>query len=171
MKFFTLLIFILASQGIKGQEIMETKIRPYEYKYGDLYYSYEALGEVLKSNPYAYAEYARSLRKRKTSRVLFSIASGIGVATIILAETASDSVCNFICESAAYYALGTLTFTPILYVATSISISTRDHKRRSIKIFNDGLFDMEEIDKYKHHSGWSMHIGQSQNGIGFVVQF
>ena len=171
MKFFTLLIFILVSQGIKGQEIMEAGSGLYEYKYGDLYYSYEELGEVLKFNPYAYAKYEKSLRKRKTSRVLFSIAGGIGATTIILAEIAGDSGCEFICDSAVYYALGILTLTPILLVATSKNISTGVNKRRSIKIFNDGLFDMGEIDKYKRNSEWSMHFGQSQNGLGLAISF
>ena len=169
MKIFTLLIFILISQGIKSQEIMEAESGLHEYKYGDLYYRYEELGEVLKSNSYAYANYERSLSERKTSRILFITAGGVGLTTVIFAVHLRNR--GYPRFSDVIYAMGTVTFIPIFSIAIAKNFNTKVHKRLSISIFNDGLFDMGEIDKYKHHSGWSMHFGQSQNGIGFVVQF
>ena len=43
MKFLTLLIFIIISHGLSGQGIIKVGSGLYEYKYGDLYYSYQEL--------------------------------------------------------------------------------------------------------------------------------
>lgn len=171
MKFLTLLIFILVSQGLSGQGITKTGSGLFEYKYGDLYYSYQELREILQTDNEALRMHKKAIRARKTSRILYRSAIATGIASFIYISTDSNCVdlCGFVVITSAL-----VITVPMILGAIGTNISYHKRKPKSVQLFNDGLRDgmknIGALDQLESNE-WSMHFGQTPNGIGFVVQF
>ena len=77
------LFFCWISQCLCGQEIIKADRGDYEYKYGDLYYSYEELKDLIQFNPDAIKMHQKALRAKKTYQILY-ITEGVATAASIL---------------------------------------------------------------------------------------
>ena len=60
---------------------------------------------------------------------------------------------------------------PIFLAGIGVRISYGVRKKKSVQLFNDGLKDIGLIDKLENNSVLNMHIGQTPNGLGVLMEF
>ena len=169
-KFFTILIVsVVFLSGLAAQKITQKGI---VYFHEDQWYSFEELGPLLKDQSEAYYYYHKSLKQRRKAKINGLIASGAivtGVVAIAIDPDVETTNC-FLCLSTgqSIALIGWLGVTPIFGTIGIIKkIREVNSRKKAINSYNEGLNH-----GYKDKaSEMELHIGQTQNGLGVILNF
>ena len=167
---FIILISTLSLSGLIAQEITKTDYDVYLYQ-GKIH-TFKELGPVLEDNQHAYRKYASALRIRKRARTNGLIAAGsagVGVLAIII-NPSTDQYCDLFCLSPGQgiFLVTVLGITPVFTTISLIQkIGESAKRKKAIKLFNQGV----PIGYHDNTPSPELYLGQTQNGIGMILNF
>ena len=161
-KFFTILIVsVVLLSGLAAQKI--TKKGDF-YFHEDQWYSFEELGTLLKDQSEAYYYYHKSLKQRRKAKINGLIAS-VAIATGVVAFVIDPDETS-ITPAIAFIAW--IGVTPIFGTIGIIKkIREVNSRKKAINSYNEGL-NLGYKDKAPE---MELYIGQTQNGVGLVLNF
>ena len=168
-RFYFILLMSCLSHCVSGQEIIKThRDGLYEYYHEDLYYSYKELRGLMQTNDEALKMHIKAKRAKVTSNILYATSATSALAFFLIAINPN---CVDLCPPVVFFGGLILVSAPILLADIGARISYRVRKKKSVQLFNDGLKDMGLIDKLENNSVLKMHIGQTPNGLGVLMEF
>ena len=163
-RFYFILLMSCLSHCLSGQEIIKThRDGLYEYYHEDLYYSYKELRGLMQTNDEALKMHIKAKRAKVTSNILYGTSATSALALFL--------GCLDLCPTFVFVGGLILVSAPIFLAGIGARISYRVRKKKSVQLFNDGLKDMGLIDKLENNSVLKMHIGQTPNGLGVLMEF
>ena len=161
----TLLIVFLASlttaysQYINQQGHLLYEAGGQTYEYADMEY-------VFQQDPYALKKYLKSLKRKKSAKVLGIVTLGV-IGGSLVALGGGSSNCDTICASDAVAALGLVVASITGTIALSHTISSGSSRRKAIRTINN----LQSQDLGIQDDEWKMDLKVNTGGVGMVVTF
>ena len=160
------------SINLKAQQIKKTGSNEPTYKI----LPYEKLRPQISDYPLALAKYDKSLRAKKTSRILFISAGGATVASFaapLIDEALNPGqFCDLICTGGFILIVGIIIVVPSILVAGLVTkIVFNRRKNKTLQLFNEGRADLGGFDKLNGGSEIHFSFQSTSNGAGFLLAF
>ena len=131
----TLLIVFLASLTTTYSQYINQQ-GPSLYEAGGQIYEYADMESIFHQDSYALRKYWKSLRRKKSAKVLGIVTLGVVVGSFVALPVGS-SYCDTICASDAIAASGLVVASITGTIALSHTISSSTNRRKAIRTIND----------------------------------
>ena len=167
--FFTIILSLVFKIVVMAQSITKQGSK---YLHSNDVYTFEELGPILEYNPEAYKNYTKALRKRKTAKIngIISLSAlGTGLIAYGIDPDAEGGCDSFICTSTGQDILGFGVIASVTFGAIAIvkKIGEKNKRKKAIRLYNEGV----PIGYHNTAPLKELHLGQTQNGIGMVLNF
>ena len=161
----TLLIVFLASLTTTYSQYINQQ-GPSLYEAGGQIYEYADMESIFHQDSYALRKYWKSLRRKKSAKVLGIVTLGVVVGSFVALPVGS-SYCDTICASDAIAALGLFVASITGTIALSHKISSGTSRRKAIRTINN----LHAQDLGIQDDDWKIDLKVNTGGVGMVLTF
>lgn len=161
----TLLIVFLASLTTTYSQYINQH-GPSLYEAGGQIYEYADMESIFHQDSYALRKYWKSLRRKKSAKVLGIVTLGVVVGSFVALPVGS-SYCDTICASDAIAASGLVVASITGTIALSHTISSSTNRRKAIRTIND----LHAQDLGIQDDEWKIDLKVNTGSVGMVMTF